>query len=537
MPLLRKILILMLILAGTTAAFTFFVFQRQAFSDADFRVEIIAPEEADAGEEIEYLVRYRNNSDIRLENVRLVFKYPEAAFPINGEDLREDIDLSNINPGEERTITFRAVLLGKEREVARADALISYTPQNLTATYQVEREHATLIREVPLSFEIDIPNEIEAEEEFSFIIRYFSNMDYLLENVAIRAEYPSGFKFIRSTPRALEEKEWSRGFLEGNEGGIIEVFGEMEGSPGDMKGFSAELGVWKRDNFIPLKEASARTLIPEPALFVDVQVNGSSDYVASPGEDLYYEIYFRNIGDKILRDLFLIAELDKDLINLDEVEPMRGRLQRDAGTIIWSHSFVSALRSISPGEEEKISFWARVKDQDLPQNPEIKMLFDIEKARKDFRTKVNTQINLVQEIVEDEEIFENESSFPFRINEENIYVVSWKIENLYNDVSDLKVEASLPQGASIEETDGDDDDFSFNSDTGEIIWEVDEVERGAGISRSAPRVYFKVSLTPTSPLEDDFELVSEVEVSGRDLWTTEKLEETFSPILYHQVNQ
>ena len=43
-------------------------FQRNNYSKEILKIEILGPEVTQAGEEIEYLVRYKNNGDVVLEN-------------------------------------------------------------------------------------------------------------------------------------------------------------------------------------------------------------------------------------------------------------------------------------------------------------------------------------------------------------------------------------------------------------------------------------------------------------------------------------
>lgn len=528
---LKKLFFFSFFLALIAVTIAFFYFERSSFSEADLKVEIIGPSEVAAGEEVEYKVRYRNNSDIRLEDISVIFEYPTVSVPIEEDEeglntetetFRRVKELDNLDPGQEEVIKFQAKIFGEKGNTVKAVAWLNYTPQNLSATYEVKRTHTGIITDVPINFEFDLPNQMEAEEEFPFRVRYFSNSEYELANLGIKLEYPSGFEFIRSTPSSIDEKEWEREFLKSNEGGVIEIFGKLQGDPGDIKGFSAKLGVWRYNRFIVLQEISEEILIPQPNLFVDILVNDSVDYVAKADEDLLYEIYFKNIGDKVLENLFLTVDLDKEMMNMEGVEPMGGRFQEEAGSIIWSHSSFDALKRLRPDAEQKISFWTKVKE-DLPYNPEINVLVNLEQSREEIKTKVQSNIKLTQQFAGRDDPLKSAGPLPLKINRPSTFTVHWEIKNEHNDLENVIVQAKLPEDASFSGEDLVDGELHHDSRTGEVTWQVGTVEKGTGFVREPFEAYFQVEIIPMS-LDLERELISMAELTGVDKWVGKKIQ-------------
>ncbi|MGM0439052.1 MAG: hypothetical protein ACQEP3_01300 [Patescibacteria group bacterium] len=540
---LKKVAFISFLLALVAGTIAFVYFERGDFSEADLRVEIIGPEEVEVGEEVEYSIRYRNNSDIRLEDVSVTFEYPEASVPVKEDEdevveeketFRRVRDLENIDPGEEEVINFKAKIFGEKSDKVEAKAWFDYTPQNLSAEYEVERTHTGVITDVPINFEFDLPGQVEGGEEFAFRARYFSQLDSDLENIGVKMKYPSDFEFLRSTPSGLEDNEWERDLLESNEGALIEVFGKLDGDPGDIKGFKAELGVWKFDRFIPLKKIEQEVSIPQPNLFVDIVVNDSSEYIADPGEDLLYDVYLKNIGDETLEDLFLTADLDQEVLDMSKTEPMGARFQREAGSIIWSHSSFSELRSLRPEDEEKISFWTSVKEEDLPYNPEAVVSMDLGQMEEESRVKINTELDLKQDfLIEEKDDFESEGPLPLRSNRPSTYTVSWEARTRYNNLEDVEITSKLPEGAGIVEEEYEDGtEFEFDSQTREITWSLEEVEEGAGFSRNTPKATFQVENIPMSSVEEDTTLVGETKMVATDSWTEETLEKKVDALVH-----
>ncbi len=223
----------------------FWSWQKNSYSKETLKLEILGPAEVELGQEIEYTVRYKNNGNIRLEDPRLTFEYPAYSLVGEGESLRKEIALESIYPGQEQTFSFKTRLLGKEGEMKKAQAWLSYQPKNLKARYESETSHSARISSVPLTLEFDLPSKIDAGKEIDFQLNYFSNVDYPLANLGIKVEYPSDFEFKSSKPKFLEKTDWNIGLLNKVEGGRIQIIGSLSGEVGEQKQFKAQLGTWR----------------------------------------------------------------------------------------------------------------------------------------------------------------------------------------------------------------------------------------------------------------------------------------------------
>ena len=87
-------------------------------------------------------------------------------------------------------------------------------------------------------------------------------------------------------------------------GGKIKIKGVISAGAGSQLNFSARLGMWQEGRFIVIKEASHEVQVIQPLLFISQQINGLSNYAASLGETLNYEVFFRNIGSTSFDNLF-----------------------------------------------------------------------------------------------------------------------------------------------------------------------------------------------------------------------------------------
>jgi len=350
----KKIIILIIILAAVLGIAGYWYWQRNPYSKEILKLEILGPGNASVAQEIEYTVKYKNNGDVRLEEPRLIFEFPEYTLLENGVLRRMEIgseELEDIYPGEEKTFRFNGRLLGKHGEVKTAKAWLSYRVKNLQARYESATSFSTVIDSVPLTFDFDLSSKIEAGRDFKFSLNYFSSLDYPLTDLGIRVEYPEGFEFLGSEPKSLDKTEWEIPLLNKAEGGRIEIRGNLSGELKDQKMFKAAIGVWQDDEFIILKEITKGVEITRPQLSIFQHINGQNDYIASPGGLLHYEIFFRNISGEPFKDLFLVVSLDGAGFDFDTIKSELGQLQKGDNSVIWDWRDVPRLKFLDQGKE------------------------------------------------------------------------------------------------------------------------------------------------------------------------------------------
>ncbi len=534
-----KVVIILTIILGIAG---FWYYQRNIYSKETLRVEILGPEEVEMAQEIEYIVKYKNNGNIRLEEPKLIFEYPKNSIVIGEEirsenqelplkekeSLRQEKELEDIYPGQERTFHFKARLLGKENTAKIAKVWLSYKPKNLKTRYESATTFTTLIKSVPLTFEFDFPSKVEPGRKTLFRLNYFSNIDYPISNLRIKIEYPAGFEFFESQPKSLGKTEWEIPLLNKAGGGRIEVSGILRGEVQESKIFRANLGIWQEGEFVLLKEAIKGIEITRPSIFLSYQINNSPQYSARPGDYLYYEIFFKNTGEEALENLFLVVQLEGGVLDFDTLQAGAGQFQKDSNSIIWDHIVVPQLRLLSSMEEGKVGFWVRVKDDFSLKNPQIKTKISLSEAKEEFITKINTKLAISQRGYFNKGPFKNYGPLPPKVGNATTYTIFWQAKNFYNDVKNLKVKANLPfQVRLTGEISSKEAKFSFDPQSREIVWEIGELAAGKGISGPGPEISFQVALTPDSTQRGEIpELISQVKIIGEDIWTGERVEAT-----------
>lgn len=524
----KKFFIIFILLIFVGVGITgFWYWQKNIYSKEGLKLEILSQEIVQVGEEVEYLVKLKNNGKVRLENPELIFQAPQQSILKESSNLRITEKIEDIYPGEERTYSFRARLFGKENENLVARVWLSYQPKNLTARYESKTTFTNRIKFVPLTFEFDLPSKAEQGEEMRFSLNYFSNIDYILENLRVKIEYPLEFEFQNSNPQALDETEWSLPDLIQASGGRIEINGKLNGKEGEEKIFRAQLGIIRNGEFWLLEETTQMVKLVEPSLYISSLINNSQNYIASAADILHYEIFFKNIGKKPVQKKFLFATLEGEFFSLASLKSEKGEIGKGDNTVLWDWKNVPALRFLNNEEEEKVEFWVKLKDSITSRikNPKLRVEINLAGIEKTFETKINSQIGLSQKVYSEQEFFQNSGPLPPKVGEKTEYVVLWQIKNFWNDLKNIKVKSILPKNIRLTgKIFPEQAKLTYDSKSREVIWNVEEIEAFKGWDGTPLTLAFQIEFVPNESQKGETpNLIGEAEVLAEDVWTSEIL--------------
>ena len=482
----KKIIFVLIILVAGFLAFLYY--RGTFFSKEILKLEILGPDSVKAGEEVQYTVKYKNNGNFVLQDPKLIFELPDNSLTEDSKT-RIEQNLKDIYPGNEEIIQFWGRPLGKEGDLKVAKAALSYIPKNITARYESNTTFTTKIDTVPITLEFDLPSKAEKGKEIAYSLNYFSNIDYPLENLSIKIDSINGFSFQSSDPSSLDKSEWKLQTLNKAQGGRINVKGTITADTGSHLTFGATLGMRQDGGFVELKKVNADLEVIEPLLFISQQINGASNYVASPGEKLHYEIFLRNIGTSPFDNLFVMSRIDGSALDLSTLQSEDGQARPNDNLIVWDSKQVSGLAHLSPQQETKVDFYVTLKSSWTPSDADknsllLKNRVNVSDISQEFDTKVNTKLEILQKV---------------DMDSPGNYTIAWQVKNYFNDAKNVKVRLVLPQGAVLTgqiSPENQSSNFSMDNTSREVIWSVGSLAAGTGVTNSGPQLSFQVSSLP-----------------------------------------
>jgi len=520
----KKIIIFLILFLILVLGFVgFWVYREGAFSKQILKLEILGPDSANLGQEVEYTIKYKNNGNFVLESPKLTVDLPDNSLTDDGK-ARVTKELGDIYPGGEDFIKVKARLVGKQDDLKVLKAYLSYKPKNLSVRYESDTTFTTKIADTPITLDFDVSTKAEKGKELQYSLNYFSNVDYQLEGLSIKIAPVAGFEIKSASPSSIDNQEWKLAALKKAEGGRISITGKISSDAADSLTLLAQLGMWKNGNFIVIKEATAQVQTTQSMLYISQQVNGSSDYVASPGETLHYQIFFRNIGSSPFENLYIIATMNGDALDISSLKSGSGQVQPNGNMIVWDWKEVPQLRRVEVQDEASVDFYVKVKDNFAPadSNPEKMMIADqvnISQITKNFSIKVSSGLMISQTADPDDA---NNADFQVA-GRQTLYTIAWSISNYSSDMKNVKVKATLPPNVSLTgrilpttET----SNFSFDSVSREIVWSAGDISAGTGVSGDPVALYFQVALTPTASQKGAVApLIGSASVSGENQFT------------------
>ncbi|MSU54634.1 MAG: hypothetical protein EXS48_02225 [Candidatus Staskawiczbacteria bacterium] len=516
----KKIIFIILGMLVVISAIVFFYYRDTVFSKEILKLEILGPAVARMGEEIEYTVKYKNNGNFVLQGAKITFELPENSLTEDSK-IRFTQNIEDIYPGAEAFVKFKTRLLGKEGDLKVARATLSYMPKNLSVRYESHTTLTTIIDTVFITLNFDMPSKIEKGKELSFDLNYFSNTDYPLENMSIKIAPVNGFTITSADPASLDDAEWKLDTLNKGQGGRINIKGVIGANASEPMHFSARLGMWQNGNFFTIKEAAQDVEMIAPLILMSQQINGSANYVASPGDTLRYEIFLRNISPTPFMDLFAMSRLSGSAFDLSTLQSSDGQVRANDNLIVWDAKQISRLQNLKSQEEVKVSFTVKLKNNWIPSDAEknnvvVKNKVTVSNVDQEFVTKVNSKIELSQKAYHSTQSgIENSGPIPPEVGKATTYAVVWQVKNYFNNLKNVKVKAALPSSVFLSDAMFPEDqasNFSFDSASREIVWLV-----GNLASEASTSLTFQISLTPTSMQQGSTAaLLSQATIYGED---------------------
>jgi len=346
-----------------------FWFHRQAvFSKEILHLEIAAPEEAAVGQEIVYIVKYKNNGNFTLEKPKLEFELPDNSLNEDNKQLFIQ-NLKGIEPGQEDFVAFKARLLGREGDMKTAQARLSYIPHNLSARYESDTAYTTKISSVPITMLFATPSHVAAGTMLNYSVNYSSDIDYPLENMSLKIDPVSGFLVTSSDPVSLDKIEWKLPTIKKSKDGQVSIAGTVSPNAPNTLNFSAKLGMWQNGTFVVVKEATKSITVdnslgpvvqPSATLSIDQKVfranqggfENSGPIPPQVGKATTYIVNWqvRN-NDKAVSNVAVRATLPSNVTIGDEVSPdtEASNISFDSRShqIIWSHGVLPPQSSLS----------------------------------------------------------------------------------------------------------------------------------------------------------------------------------------------
>lgn len=524
----------------------------KSFDVKKVKVTITGPENILAGDEVAFTVAYKNDSDIALRNVELVFEWPEHSMPTDeatsSDSLSIKYDFGMIVPFQEKTAVFKGRVFGLRGEDKTVKAVFRYRPENADSVLEDSVTASVKIVSIPLALKLNVPDQAVSGKELNLSLEYQNQSDADFSDMAIKMTYPPGFNFISADPASASgtgNNIWKLGDVKGKANSAIKITGSFSGAQGEVKSMYAEIGRLESDDqFVSYAGTESRTSLASSALVVFQTVNDSRDYSTNPGAILRYKIRYKNTTNYQISNAVILAGIDDKYVNIKSLNIPWGAFDARTNSIIWNSIGVPDLAVLDPKAEGEVFFSINVKPVFLPKDFSDKNLTIVSTAKitssvppeqltglpvegeDRLEVKINTQFSFNEKAYYQDGVIQNSGPVPPKVGARTTYAVSWQLTTTINDVDGAEVTAVIPP--TVEWTgmvSPPDADIKYNPDNGEVKWRAGKVYAGTGILIPVQKVDFQVAFTPALVhVGDLINLLSDAALTGTDSFTGMKIE-------------
>jgi hypothetical protein len=515
-----------LTLALTAIFFAFFTPDR--FEDDIHLSATVAPREIVAGAPSTLVIRYTNETDQELRNLRLSFTYPDhfllQEIEHNGEPADENITLDSLAVGENGSVRIRGVMFG---EVGGEQTFLS----EMAFVYGEEFDKAGRKGDTftfspassTLSLELVLPEKVVSMQELEGMIRYSNTGEIDFPAISIEPTWPDAFSYLSADVTLSNNRFQLPAILAGESGEM--TFGGFLGDVGDEALFMfAPFFSFETIEYQQTILEHVAEVIP-PQLELNHSMDSSS---LVPGSDMDVTITYTNTGETDVSDAVLGFEsesvfLSEDAFTVDSDDyPKLALIEPGmSGSVVVS----APLRS-----------WISQSETDFYEALEISTRTTASYVIEDGSgQQIATRGSYVSAIVTTPIIFESFGRFtassgdqlgrgplPPRAGLETKYWVFWHISNTTNPIENLRIEGSLAENVSFtgRQTVSTGNALEYDASTGTVYWEAGAIDTTMSPISKTVGVAFELGITPTEDqIGSEPTLLSNIFLSGTDATT------------------
>lgn len=516
-------------------------------------IVINGPVSIPGGSPVSFDVNITNRNNIDLQLVDMEVDFPAGAADPTDPSKELSIQhglIGDIASGNSVKKTISALIFGEENTQKQIVILLTYNVKGSSSVFTKRQTYDILVNSSPVIITASSFKEITSGQEFDLEVTVKSNSQEMLKNVLVKGSYPFGFTFLSSDIKPTSGNTiWRIGDLPaGGEKKII-IHGKLEGQDTESRVFRFTIGAQSSTNSSVIGTEYGTTqqevTIQKPFVSLAISVDGnlsSIDHVTRFKENNRVEISWFNNLQTSVANVVITAKLSGSAYDKFSTYPYLGYFRSDSNEIIWDQKTNPELALVAPGDTGTVSFTVIPKDLSTTNrtvtNPTITVNASVAGDRNQEsgvseslssivsrNLRITSNVYLTGKIVRNSGLFQNSGPIPPQAEKETTYTIVWTVDNTYNNVGAVQVTSSLPPYVKWLSSSPQNEDISYNPDSGQIVWNVGSISTHTSGTTRRREVAFQVSFLPsvtqigTAPI-----LINRTSLTAVDSFTGAKLE-------------
>ncbi len=546
-----KVLISVVLLIAL-AATGFYAFKK--LSGGDIVLEIEPPgKEVKIGVPFDINVRFANDSQNTLGNVRVAFELPQNIISIDGKEGVITKELGDISSGGVHQESFSVIATPAENPEYTIHATAFYSPASLVAEFRKKAEMGINVERPDFDLTLQAPEKIFPSEEFEAKVLYERRDETEgLPDIILNLKTPQGFQRLEADPTPeTSDNKWILGKVERGEKKYIIIRGKVGPSSDTSFDIAAELAMKILDEEYPFIVRTQTVAVEPSPLSFQLALADHGDIVQS-GEQLRFIVSYRNNTEVDMQDVVIRAQLIGEMFDISSLET-GARFNNLTNTIMWSSGDFEELRRLSAGAQGQMTFSIGVKDE-YPierlsdknftlkvgaeiESPTVPYLINAEKTvnTSSIEMKVAGKIEVLSKALfrDAQSGIVNSGPFPPQAGVPTNYTIHWTVRNLSTDVDGVEVRAHLEDGVSFtaKVKSNTESEPYFDSESGEVVWRLGRLVATTGVLSESPEAVFQIEAIPKQSHRGKYmPLIAVTEIRGSDEFTGQTIAGTYGLI-------
>ena len=497
------------------ASSLFILWGGNSISGENISISINGPFTLGGGQTIPLQIGITNQNSVPIESATLLVEYPlgtQSVSEVGKELFSERLPISNIAAGETVNIPLQAQVFGEENEEQMIRASVEYRVEGSNATFYKEADPLRFkISSSPVVIQVEAASNLAVGQETDIEVTIISNSPNPLNDILMRAEYPTGFEFTESEPAtASGQNVWNISELEPEENVTINITGQFFGTETEERTINFTVGVPnERDRFnlaSVFATASTDFVLVTPAANIDFIVDGRRGSTAAiePGQSASLSVEVTNTHTRTLYDVVVSLDLSGSALANSVIKTNNGYYDSNTSRIIWDVSRIPGLGTFQSGDSQTLSFSIEPNVGSL-LTPQINLKATVQarstadsRATEEVGTasadlRIKSETSLQSEALRDSGPFSDFGPVPPEIGETTSYTIEFGIKNGSNSIADTVMVANLPSYVNWLGNTSGDGDWSYNPATRSVEWEVGDLSSEAEATGA-----FQVSILPSA---------------------------------------
>jgi hypothetical protein len=540
------------IIAAGAAAYFFFG-GGHFVSPNNIDLQIVAPSLVDGGSQAELQVIVTNRNSAALTLADLVLSYPQGTRDPKDptKPLQTDRQsIGTIAPGQSVKRTSAAIFYGQEGSTQPVHVSLEYSIAGSNAVFTRDGDVSVTVGSSPVSISVAAPDHAAAGQPFTMDVTLQSNSQDTVDNVALEAQYPFGFKVTSTSPQADSGATlWHLGSLKPGASKVVHIAGTLDGQDGDERVFKflagSEADQTAAHIKVPFLTVPASITVSQPFISGNLTVAGKSGSTVSvtAGQTIQGSIAWQNNLQEPVSNVEVSLLFAGPVLDPASVESSNGFYQSSDHTITWTSAEDPTLAQVAPGASGTLNFsFATLPpgtSGTVYTNPKVTLTLNVKGTRGSDQSAesvsavdttdvvLGSLLSLDAQSQYDQGPYANSGPTPPRAETPTTYTITWSAKNSSNAIANANVSAVLPSYVDYKQGQTG---ITYDAPSRTVRWDIGDLKAGTGYTTGAQTASFQLTFNPSvSQVSQTPALTGAAVLSGTDRFAQIQVQASAQP--------